>query len=143
LPPVTDFIHTGQPRRDCPYTMPGEKRVCHMPLFLSVLFKPLVFAGSPLRKFQGCDQRCALKILDCLSEASFQNLARLTEQTGPKGEIFFGAPFFWVLFLGRARKVSGARGRAPFRLHSLLSNIQRGLWIHLTAPLHFFRSLLH
>jgi hypothetical protein len=61
----------------------------------------------PLRKFQGCDRGSALKILDCLSGASFQNLAQPTEQTGPEGEIFVGAPFFWILFLGVQEKHPG------------------------------------
>jgi len=95
-------------------------------------------ASPPLRKFQGCDRRRALRILGCLSEASSQNSARLTEQTGPEGEIFVGAAYFGLPFLAvkemdseqreritriffpasktfRSSKVTGAWGNAPFR----------------------------
>jgi len=110
----TNAYQAGQPQRDCPYSIPEKKGI--RPYGMSILrFNPFIFACCPLRKFQDCDRRRALKILDCLSKASFQNLARLTEQTGPEGEMFVGAPFFWILFLGRVRKVSGDRGRAPFR----------------------------
>ena len=99
----TYYHQRGQPQRDCPYGTPILR------------LNPFILACCPLRKFQVCDRGRAFKIWDCLSEASFPNLARPTKQTGPEGERFVGAPFFWVLFLRRTRKVAGGRGRAPFR----------------------------
>jgi hypothetical protein len=75
--------------------------------------------------------------LGCLSEASSQNSARLTEQTGPEGEIFVGAAYFGLPFLAvkemdseqreritkifflasktlRSSKVTGVWGNAPY-----------------------------
>jgi hypothetical protein len=50
--------------------------------------------------------------LGCLSEASSQNSARLTEQTGPKGEIFVGAAFFGLPFLA-VKKGNWGMGQSP------------------------------
>jgi hypothetical protein len=98
---------------------------------LSVLLKLFVFAG----KFQGCDRGRAFKIWDCLSEASFPNLARPTEQTGPEGEIIVGAPFFWVLFLGRVRKVPGLGAEPRSGLYSIPALEIRGI-----SPLYTFKA---
>ncbi len=75
-------------------------------------FKPFIFACCPLRKFQGCDRRLALRILGCLSKASSQNSACLTEQTGPEGEMFVGAAFFGLPFLA-VKKGNWGLGQRP------------------------------
>jgi len=81
--------------RDSPCTIPVKKKgVCHTPLLeirlnLSRAALPVV----PFENFRSATEG-ALKILDCLSEASFQNLVRLTEQTGPEGERFVGRHSF-------------------------------------------------
>jgi len=95
------FFRQGNHRGIAP-TQDQEKRKAYA--IRPSEFTIFTFACCPLRKSQGCDRRRALRILGCLSEASSQNSARLTEQTGPAGEIFVGAPFFWVLFLGGQEK---------------------------------------
>ena len=66
----------------------------------------------PFENFRSATEGRALKILDCLSEASFQNLVRLTEQTGPKGERFVGAAFFGLTFLA-VKKGNRGLGQSP------------------------------
>ena len=55
----------------------------------------------------------ALKIKNCLSEASFFNLAESHEYYGLKA--ITGAAFSWLRSFGRAKEWTGAWGRAPFK----------------------------
>ena len=83
---------------------------------------------SPLRKSQGCDRVRAFRIWDCaesglrhgISGASFPNLVRTTEQPGPEGDIFVGAPFSWILALGRQEKYPGHGAEPRFIPHPIL-----------------------
>jgi len=61
---------------------------------------------------------------DCLSEASSQNSVRLTEQTGPEGEIFVEVPSLGYL-PWPSRKVTGEWGKAPhFKKHFPLTALR-------------------
>ncbi len=68
----------------------------------SRIFRLLRMLEIPLPRSRAL-KNLTIKILDCLSEASFQNFVRFEEHREAEGQVA-GRPFFWFVFFGPQRK---------------------------------------